>query len=602
MLGTVLSALSAVPAAADGLALSLDKAVYVAKDEVELTLTGAPGEPAYLLFALQAGTTDVPGVGTFDLQLDATSLLIELGPIPSSGSLVLYAQFGCSPDREGTYYLQGLSADPTRGFCISNLAVLEVDFTLSPDCNTNGIPDACEDFTDCNGNLLPDECDIASGESRDDNMDGVPDECQPELVCLEDAVADPECSTSSYSHAFWFQGCGLGKNWSNMGDLMMETFPDGTARITGTVFNRDDLGQEFAVDLLLGGLIEPGDPSHPPTNSPKTDSLDSDALASNGGPIDPTTWSYYMDLSGTLVGLGDLDGAAFSVSRVGPAVQVGVGADLHTCELGLASWLQLDLLSQPNQGPTLPDQCGGSDVNVRIQQCPADPVPVVHYDFGSQAGTTVVDREGSCDLTLVSGNSDLQWMDDGLRQGLLVDQGSNGTASARTLDAADADDLRDALVASDAMTVQVFFEQIDNEGNDARLLSYGSATAVSERNFTLIADAQGAGVNDARFRIDTTSGTFNQGVSPAPWSAGVPTVFTATYSADLERVLLYVNGSPIGLFEHTGDLDSWISRPLVLANENSDDRPFAGTLFDVKVWDRALSPLEVAVEAALLPR
>jgi hypothetical protein len=55
-----------------------------------------------------------------------------------------------------------------------------------PDCNGNGVLDACdiencEDAAacdDCNLNDVPDECDIASGTSLDLNLNGVPDECK----------------------------------------------------------------------------------------------------------------------------------------------------------------------------------------------------------------------------------------------------------------------------------------------------------------------------------------------------------------------------------------------------------------------------------------
>ncbi|GJM25741.1 MAG: hypothetical protein DHS20C16_21560 [Phycisphaerae bacterium] len=59
------------------------------------------------------------------------------------------------------------------------------------DCNTNGIPDDCEDFDDCDLNGLPDECDpdcnqngipdtcdLASGTSEDCNDNNQPDECE----------------------------------------------------------------------------------------------------------------------------------------------------------------------------------------------------------------------------------------------------------------------------------------------------------------------------------------------------------------------------------------------------------------------------------------
>jgi hypothetical protein len=43
------------------------------------------------------------------------------------------------------------------------------------DCNTNGTPDECE--MDCNTNGVEDSCDITQGTSEDLNLDGVPDEC-----------------------------------------------------------------------------------------------------------------------------------------------------------------------------------------------------------------------------------------------------------------------------------------------------------------------------------------------------------------------------------------------------------------------------------------
>jgi len=51
----------------------------------------------------------------------------------------------------------------------------------APDCNSNGVPDAC-DLTsgfdhDCNGNGQLDACDITQG-AEDDNLNGYPDPCE----------------------------------------------------------------------------------------------------------------------------------------------------------------------------------------------------------------------------------------------------------------------------------------------------------------------------------------------------------------------------------------------------------------------------------------
>jgi formylglycine-generating enzyme required for sulfatase activity len=55
-------------------------------------------------------------------------------------------------------------------------------FTVSLDCNANGVLDYCDRATgaaqDCNGNGIPDSCDIASGAAADVDADGVPDSCE----------------------------------------------------------------------------------------------------------------------------------------------------------------------------------------------------------------------------------------------------------------------------------------------------------------------------------------------------------------------------------------------------------------------------------------
>ncbi len=59
----------------------------------------------------------------------------------------------------------------------------------SDDCNTNGIPDDCE--PDCNGNSIADSCDIRDGTSDDCDADGIPDLCGPaQDDCNTNDIAD----------------------------------------------------------------------------------------------------------------------------------------------------------------------------------------------------------------------------------------------------------------------------------------------------------------------------------------------------------------------------------------------------------------------------
>jgi len=58
----------------------------------------------------------------------------------------------------------------------------------SPDLDSNGIPDECDE--DCNRNGLPDGYDIAQGTATDCNASGVPDSCESLSDCDDNGVAD----------------------------------------------------------------------------------------------------------------------------------------------------------------------------------------------------------------------------------------------------------------------------------------------------------------------------------------------------------------------------------------------------------------------------
>jgi hypothetical protein len=105
----------------------------------------------------------------------------------------------------------------------------------APDCNDNGIPDACElaggGAADCNCSGAPDECDIASGSSADQNADGVPDECVCTAAadCADvdgDGVRDDNC-------LWWDCTCGTCAAtpiaFADMGGFNGSCAPDGAA-------------------------------------------------------------------------------------------------------------------------------------------------------------------------------------------------------------------------------------------------------------------------------------------------------------------------------------------------------------------------------------
>ena len=81
----------------------------------------------------------------------------------------------------------------------------------SLDCNTNGVPDECED--DCNANGVPDDCDVAAGTSEDCNANGLPDDCDVDADsngvpddCEDEVPPLPDCNSNGLDDALDLAG------------------------------------------------------------------------------------------------------------------------------------------------------------------------------------------------------------------------------------------------------------------------------------------------------------------------------------------------------------------------------------------------------------
>ena len=140
--------------------------------------------------------------------------------------------------------------------------------------------------------------------------------------------------------------------------------PDGTARLAGVLVELGNPARSFHMDLRLTGRTTSSDAVFPPAGSPKLE-LNSSSYLTDGGPIDPETWTYYEGFEGTLVGLGEFTGAELSVSRRGSAFQVGIGASGKNDRNGGAGWLDTVVNVQPTTGVTLPGTTGG-DININL--------------------------------------------------------------------------------------------------------------------------------------------------------------------------------------------------------------------------------------------
>jgi hypothetical protein len=195
-----------------------------------------------------------------------------------------------------------------------------------------------------------------------------PVECLTTNFCVFAAVSDPIFHHGGTDHAVWLPGISTNLIFFPEPGQWAE-FPDGTARLTGTVRSRTNLSSGFVIDVHLSGFQ-----TNPPPGSPKKD-LDSSAYVNNGGPVNPATWHYYTNFTGTLAGFGVYDGAVLNIMRTGPAWQVGFGANNKNTNFGASAWFTWTVVQQRFLGPPLPN--GQGDFNVDIRICEPAPICVV---------------------------------------------------------------------------------------------------------------------------------------------------------------------------------------------------------------------------------
>ena len=142
-----------------------------------------------------------------DVNDDCSVNLMDIGPFVDA---LLFGDFTCSDildlcrhdtNSDGSFngldiqcFVDALVGKPCISFglqspdCNTNGIpdAEDISSQTSSDVNTNGVPDECE--PDCNENDVPDEWDIAQATSYDCDTDGIPDECAKD--CNENGIAE----------------------------------------------------------------------------------------------------------------------------------------------------------------------------------------------------------------------------------------------------------------------------------------------------------------------------------------------------------------------------------------------------------------------------
>ena len=190
------------------------------------------------------------------------------------------------------------------------------------------------------------------------------DECPN---CATRARVDPNATYTAGSHAFYLPG--IGANMILAPGAQFEEYDDGTARLTGVIYRERVPAKRFSVDVWFRDRVSPGELGFAPSGSPKKELWDW-VYFENGGPVDTRTWHYYLRTEGTLTGQLNMAGAQLRISRMGPAFQVGLGANGKNTAFGASGWLNVETLAQPRRGPSLPSSLVG-DINVNLGDgCP----------------------------------------------------------------------------------------------------------------------------------------------------------------------------------------------------------------------------------------
>ncbi len=142
---------------------------------------------------------------------------------------------------------------------------------------------------------------------------------------------------------------------------------DGAAELFAELASVADPDEQWTISLWFGDRVDSDDAGGLPPGSPAL-RLAPGAYAANGGPIDPTEWHYYAQLSGELRGIGPRAGARIALASANPAVQVGEGANGSNLRFGLSAGLVAQLVTQPSGGAVLSETFGPAEILLTLER------------------------------------------------------------------------------------------------------------------------------------------------------------------------------------------------------------------------------------------
>jgi hypothetical protein len=141
-------------------------------------------------------------------------------------------------------------------------------------------------------------------------------------------------------------------------------------------------------------------------------------------------------------------------------------------------------------------------------------------------------------------------------------------------------------LGNSARTISFWFKRSQSDFQE--LFVYGSSGSTS--CFGLYVTANGAFVNYHTQQTSTyvaMSGSGNEPIAPDTWHH-----MTVVYTQDSSKI--YRNGLPIGLYAYSGTLVTTGTNLLLGKVLTTSSNPFQGTFDEIKIYNGALSPAEIA--------
>ena len=207
---------------------------------------------------------------------------------------------------------------------------------------------------------------------------------------------------------------------------------------------------------------------------------------------------------------------------------------------------------------------------------------IVHYNFNEGSGTVINDVSGfgsPLDLS-INNSSSVEWVPYGLK---IKSATSIFSSTAATK-------IYNECTNTNEITIEAWVEpQSTSQTGPARIVTFSANS--SERNFTLGQDG-----NAYQVRLRTTE-TNNNGIPALNTNYNTTTNLThIVYTRDKSgNVKIYVNGAEDASFTLNGDFSNWNSSyKLGVGNEFVDARPWLGTVYDLTIFGRTLSPEEIS--------